>query len=161
MMRFFLVFGALAVPGALAVAACGSSGKGGGDQAGDGGTSSNGPGETAGQFDGGLPNAPARPPLTNVVGHLREDSVGIDFDPVDDAVDYRVYALPNASDIAANADGSLTIKNAIYRCAGLRQTFDLPNNVGNDLNSPDAGQIYENPNHQFSWQAEVPATPTL
>ena len=54
----------------------------------------------------------------------REDSVGIDFDPVDGAVDYRVYPLPEPTPtITVNADGSLTIDDAIYRCAGLRQTL--------------------------------------
>ena len=43
---------------------------------------------------------PPLPALTNVVATEREDSVGIDFDPVDDAVDYRVYPLPADGDIA-------------------------------------------------------------
>jgi hypothetical protein len=97
--------------------------------------------------------------LTNVVAQQREDSVGIDFDPVDNAVDYRVYVLPNDSDVTTNADKSVTIKNAVYRCAGVRQTLDLPNNTGNDLTHPDAGQTYAY--NQYSWQATVPANPTL
>jgi hypothetical protein len=118
---------------------------------------------TVGQIDGGLSNTglPTLPELVNVVATEREDSVGIDFDPIDDAVDYRVYPLPSPGDITVNGDGSLTIKNAIYRCAGLRQTYDLPNNVGNDLDAPDAGQVYENFNPQFSWTVQVAATPTL
>ena len=120
-------------------------------------------GGTVGQIDGGLANTglPTLPELVNVVGTEREDSVGIDFDPVDDAVDYRVYPLPSPGDITVNGDGSLTIKNAVYRCAGLRQTYDLPNNTTNNLTAPDAGQLYENPNEQYSWTAQIPATPTL
>jgi len=64
---------------------------------------------------------PPLPALTNVVATLREDSVGIEFDPVDDAVDYRVYPLPKDGDVTTNTDGSVVIKNAVYRCAGLRQ----------------------------------------
>jgi Repeat of unknown function (DUF5648) len=78
---------------------------------------------------------PQLPGLTNVVGTLREDSIGIDFDPVDGAIDYRVYPLPDDADIQAYSDGSVTVKNAIYRCSGLRQTFDLQNN----LNQNDSG----------------------
>jgi hypothetical protein len=72
---------------------------------------------------------PKLPQLTNVIGTLREDSVGVNFDPVDGAKDYRIYALPDDGDITAYSDGSLTVKNAIYRCAGLRQSSDLKNNI--------------------------------
>jgi hypothetical protein len=102
---------------------------------------------------------PSLPALTNVFGLEREDSVGIDFDPVDGAVDYRVYPLPNDSDVTANADRSVTIKNAVYRCAGIRQTFDMPNNIGNDVQHPDAGQVYAF--GQYAWTAKVPTTPTV
>src|SRR5262245_408097 len=74
---------------------------------------------TVGQVDGGIPGVADLPPLTNVVGTLREDSVGIDFHPVDGAKDYRVYELPAADAVAVNADGSVTIRNALYRCAGM------------------------------------------
>jgi hypothetical protein len=114
------------------------------------------------QLEGGSSDTglPALPELTNVIATEREDSVGIDFDPVDGAIDYRVYPLPSPGDVTVNADGSLTIKNAIYRCAGLRQTFDLPNNTSNSPSSPDAGQVYENGN-QHSWTAQIPSSPTL
>jgi hypothetical protein len=108
-----------------------------------------------GPSESGLPELPE---LTNVVATEREDSVGIDFDPVDNAVDYRVYPLPSAADVTVNADGSLTIKNAIYRCAGLRETFDLPNAT---LPAADAYQDTQNPNQQYSWIAPIPANPTL
>jgi hypothetical protein len=105
---------------------------------------------------------PSLPALTNVVAVSREDSVGIDFDPVEGGADYRVYPLPKDSDVTINADHSLTIAHAIYRCAGLRQTFDLPNGVSNPLGVvPDGGQTYENANQQFSWGAQIPANPTV
>jgi len=100
---------------------------------------------------------PALPPLTNVVATEREDSAGIDFDPFDKAVDYRVYPLPSDADVTAQADGSVTIKNAVYRCAGLRQTDELPNNTTNDVNN--AANTYIN--GQYSWKATVPSAPTL
>jgi hypothetical protein len=112
---------------------------------------------TVGQVDGGVPDSglPPLPPLANVVGVLREDSVGIDFDPVDEAVDYRVYPLPNPGEVTANPDGSLTIRNAVYRCAGVRQTYDLENN----LNAGQAGLFLENA--PWNWKAQVDNNPTL
>jgi Repeat of unknown function (DUF5648) len=111
---------------------------------------------TVGQLDAAPPTTlPPLPQLTNVTGVEREDSVGIDFDPVDTAIDYRVYALPADGDVTTNADGSVTVKNAIYRCAGLRQTFDLENN----LNSGNSALVTLNP--PFNWQSKAEANPTL
>jgi hypothetical protein len=170
MMRWSVIFAAMCIVGVVAVA-CGSHNNaappgGGSNDAGvihgNGSDGSDGV-NNIGQIDGGLAESglPNLPTLTNVTAVEREDSVGIDFDPVDDAVDYRVYPLPSPGDVTVNPDGSLKIKNAIYRCAGLRQTFDLPNNTTNDLNHPDAGQLYENFNPQFSWTAQIPSNPTL
>jgi hypothetical protein len=129
----------------------------------DGGAPGDGsvsPGADTGQVVGQLDGAPDTnlgplPPLVNVTATEREDSVGIDFDPVDKAVDYRVYPLPSPGDVTPNADGSLTIKNAIYRCAGLRETYDLENN----LNASNASLVTFN--SPFNWQAQVGANPTL
>jgi hypothetical protein len=117
-------------------------------------------GPSVGQLDGSLDTAlPPLPALTNVVAIEREDSVGIDFDPVDDAVDYRVYPLPSDGDVTVQSNGSIVVKNTVYRCAGLRQTFDLPNNTSNDINGADGGQVYVN--GIYSWKASIPANPTL
>jgi len=97
---------------------------------------------------------PPLPGLTNVVATQREDSAGVDFDPVEGAVDYRVYPLPADRDVSVAADGSVGVANAIYRCAGLRQTFDLANNV----NVRDHGLVIAG---QSTWHAEVPANPVL
>ncbi|MEO7036968.1 MAG: hypothetical protein ABI548_23665 [Polyangiaceae bacterium] len=96
---------------------------------------------------------PMLPQLTNVLGTLREDSVGIDFDPVDGATDYRVYELPKDQDITAFSDGTLTVANAIYRCAGMRQTFDIRNN----LNTKSAGLTVSDSD---GITAKIGATPT-
>jgi hypothetical protein len=127
----------------------------------DGPTSPGPNGVTVTQLDGGPSETglPALPELTNVFATQREDSVGIDFDPVDNAIDYRVYPLPSPSDLTVNSDGSLTIKNAIYRCAGLRQAFELPNATLPP--STDGGQDTVNQNQQYSWIATVPTNPTL
>jgi hypothetical protein len=115
-------------------------------------TTEAGPG-VVGQLEGGVATKlPTLPQLTNVTATLREDSVGIDFDPLDGAIDYRVYPLPSDGDITVNANGSVTVHNAIYRCAGLRQTFDLSNN----LNGGDPGLTPL----QY-WSSQVTANPTL
>jgi hypothetical protein len=70
-------------------------------------------------LDGGVNTAlPPLPQLTNVVAQLDDDTVSITFDPVDQAADYRVYPLPNDSDISVADGGHVTIQNATYRCAG-------------------------------------------
>jgi hypothetical protein len=113
-------------------------------------------GTPVGQVDGGVSSKlPSLPALTNVVATERDDSVGIEFDPVDGAVDYRVYALPNDQDISVNGDGSVTVRNAVYRCAGLRQTFDLPNNMDKGDSSLVAS------NGQYAWTAQIDSNPSL
>lgn len=108
---------------------------------------------------------PVLPMLTNVVATQRDDSVGIDFDPVDDAVDYRVYPLPDDGDITVNADGSVTVKNAIYRCAGLRQMFDVANNKnagpGTTPQSSDGTGVFTYDGNGYAWKTQVLDNPTL
>lgn len=119
-----------------------------------------------GQIDAAASNGlPPLPPLTNVIATVREDSAGIDFDPFDGAVDYRVYVLPDASDVTVNADGSLAIKNAVYRCAGMRQTYDLPNGVNVPASGCPGykytGPLAFGPNQQCPWPATISSNPTL
>ena len=118
-----------------------------------------------GQLDGAATSLPALPELTNVVATQREDSVGIDFDPVDDAVDYRVYPLPADGSFTQNADGSLTIPNAIYRCAGLRQTYDVANNLDSSgiptPQSDDGSGVFVYDGNGYSWQTQLTQTPTI
>ena len=121
---------------------------------------------TVGQLDGAPQTAlPPLPTLTNVVVTERDDSVGIDFDPVDDAVDYRVYPLPSDGDVSTNADGSVTVKNAIYRCAGIRQTFDVANNTNSDggltPQSSDGTGLFTYDGNGYAWKTQIPASPTL
>ena len=122
-------------------------------------------GTGVGQLDAGPMTAlPALPRLTNVVAIQREDSVGIDFDPVDDAVDYRVYPLPADGDVTVNGDGSVTVKNAIYRCAGIRQTFDVANNktsTGLTPQSSDGTGLFTYDGNGYAWKTKVSDNPTL
>jgi hypothetical protein len=123
-------------------------------------------GTVVGQLDGSPHTVlPALQALINVVVTQRDDSVGIDFDPVDNAVDYRVYPLPNDSDVTVNADGSVTVKNAIYRCAGLRQTFDVANNLNSDggitPQSSDGTGLFTFDGNGYAWKTQIPTKPTL
>jgi hypothetical protein len=87
----------------------------------DGGGPAVGP--SVGQIDGGVATKlPSLPPLTNVVGVLNDDSVSITFDPVDGALDYRVYPLPSDGDISVASDGHVVVHNGTYRCSGDRES---------------------------------------
>jgi hypothetical protein len=78
---------------------------------------------TVGALDSGVKTKLSLlPQLTNVVATLEDDSAEITFDPFDGALDYRVYPLPNDNDISTTSDGHVVIQNAIYRCAGTRET---------------------------------------
>jgi hypothetical protein len=110
----------------LSIAACGSSNHPSGTPTQQG---MNGP---TIPYDGGMPQVgqvggvttklPPVAGMTNVVAALNDDSVNITFDPVDGALDYRVYALPADGDINIQSDGSVVVSNGTYRCAGNRET---------------------------------------
>lgn len=65
---------------------------------------------------------PPLPTLTNVVATQNDDSASVTFDPFPGALDYRIYPLPSNDDITVDADGQVTVRNAIYRCAGDRES---------------------------------------
>ncbi len=76
-----------------------------------------------GALDGGVQTKlPLLPQLTNVVATENDDSVSITFDPVEGALDYRVYPLPADPDIAVASDGHVTVHDGTYRCAGDRES---------------------------------------
>ena len=79
-----------------------------------------------GQVDAVFPKADVLPKLTNVVVGAREDSVTVDFDPVDGATDYRIFVLPEADTVSVDS-GLVVVKDATYRCAGTRQGWDAIN----------------------------------
>lgn len=108
-----------------------------------------------GQVGGVETSLPQLPVLANVAAIVREDSVGIDFHPFEGAADYRVYTLPRDADVTAGADGSVVVKNAYYRCAGMRQTHDLENN----LNSGDP--LLKTLGAPYNWKAQIDADPML
>jgi hypothetical protein len=127
--------GSEASGGASGSGAGGSSGKGGsgtGGSSGKGGSSGSSgsggsgsqvtpiptvPGEPCNSVDSALPEKPC---MVNVAVKVSGNAANISFDPVDGAADYRVYELPADGDVTADGD-NLTVKNALYRCAGTRQ----------------------------------------
>jgi len=140
---------ALFVATALAFQACGGAvsskqSEGGANAAGDkgdaavGATSGNntpgngpnpslgGPVEVVEDVKTALPKLPA---LVNVRGTVDPDSAQIEFDPVDGAVDYRIYELPSDADISVTGD-AVAIKNATYRCAGNKETPEINSDDG-------------------------------
>lgn len=68
-----------------------------------------------------LTSLPPLPRIANVRAVITGDSAEIAFEPVDGARDYRVYELPDDQNVVKDANGAVTIRNAIYRCAGDRQ----------------------------------------
>jgi len=126
--------------GGVGTGATGAAGTGGGasgsagaagstSSTGQAGTSPVGPAnplDTGMTVVGQLPTAPATklpvlPPLTHVFASQGDDSVSITFDPVDGALDYRVYPLPADGDITVAADKGVVVRNGTYRCAGNRE----------------------------------------
>jgi hypothetical protein len=80
-------------------------------------------GGVVGAIDGGVvTKLPPLPSLTNVVATENDDSASITFDPVEGALDYRVYPLPADGDISVASDGHVTVHNGTYRCSGDRES---------------------------------------
>ena len=79
---------------------------------------------------------PAVAVLNNVQAVINGSGATITFDPVDGAVDYRVYELPSNSNIQLASDGSVVIPNAVYRCAG---TYQVPAPRLEDATTQDNG----------------------
>jgi hypothetical protein len=61
---------------------------------------------------------PELPRIDNVVARVRGDTLLVDFSAVEGALDYRIYPLPDAKNVLVGADGSLVVRDAIYRCGG-------------------------------------------
>src|SRR5882724_4470636 len=78
--------------------------------------------ETVGQLTAApSTKLPELPILTNVVALQGGDGASISFDPVDGALDYRVYPLPDDGDLTVAGDNSIVVHNGTYRCAGNRE----------------------------------------
>jgi hypothetical protein len=110
---------------------------------------------TVGPSDAVFPKAPKLPTLTNLTGILREDSVAMDFDPVEGAKDYRIFPLPKDGDVSVDSGGLVVVQGATYRCAGARQGWDETNNLNKD------DTTLAVPQGQYSFKTEIPANPTL
>ncbi len=78
-------------------------------------------GDATGQTDAPTTALPELPTLQAVQARVVENSVQVTFQPVEGAVDYRIYALPADAAITVEDDGALTIQGATYRCAGNRE----------------------------------------
>lgn len=80
-----------------------------------------------GPLEGGaipvMSSLPALPGLENVRACVNGDAINVTFDPLDGAADYRIYPLPADGQIATNPDGTVTVQDAIYRCAGHREAL--------------------------------------
>ena len=102
--------------------------------------------------------APRYPSAQNVLARARR-AVGIDFDSaVEQRVDYA-SSLPDPSNVARRrrrvGHGSRTQKSTAAR--GCVETLIPEGDVGDGLNTPDAGRENPNPDHQYSSDGRGPA----
>jgi hypothetical protein len=91
---------------------------------------------------------PELPRIDNVRVTTRGDTAIVEFEPVDGALDYRIYKLPDPANVLVGADGELVVKDAIYRCGGDRpirlRKDDAANNYDGTLTArADTLQNYE------------------
>ena len=92
----------------------GGSGRGGSATGGSGGTRPGGVPHVDGEPDDSVDtDLPPVPRMVNVKAQVIGDNVSITFDPIDGAVDYRVYELPADSDISSDGDGFVTIDRVV------------------------------------------------
>jgi len=88
---------------------------------------SSGSGSSGTGGGGGAPpvvtKLPPLPELENLHVRMNGDAANVTFNPVDAAADYRIYPLPADNDITLNPDGTIVVKDAIYRCAGAREAL--------------------------------------
>lgn len=63
---------------------------------------------------------PPLPAIENVRPTVRGDTAVIEFEPVEGALDYRIYRYPAPGEVSVGADGEISVRDAIYRCAGTR-----------------------------------------
>jgi len=140
--RAWAVLAAIAASAASFPAACASTSGAGSGGASEGGADVGTGAADGADGDGGgivgqadaLPDSklPPLPALANVVAVEDDDSVSITFDPFAGALDYRVYPLPADGDVNIAADGLVTVHDAVYRCAGNRESpFPNVEDAGN------------------------------
>ena len=55
---------------------------------------------------------PELPPIQNVRVRTTGDNVVIEFEPVDDARDYRIYVSPDMANVTVGGDGAVTVRDA-------------------------------------------------
>jgi hypothetical protein len=65
----------------------------------------------------GLPDLPR---IDNVRVIQHGDTSIVEFEPIDGALDYRVYPMPKPEDVMVGQNGEVAVKNAVYRCGGDR-----------------------------------------
>jgi hypothetical protein len=69
---------------------------------------------------GGVEGLPELPRIESVRVNMIGSTAVIEFEPIDDALDYRVYPMPAPEDVLVGEDGEVVVRDAIYRCAGDR-----------------------------------------
>jgi hypothetical protein len=84
---------------------------------------------------------PTLPRIENLRLAVRGDTAVVDFEPVVGARDYRVYPMPDPASVLVGANGELTVRNAIYRCAGDRPMVRREDAMSGGFGASLAGNI--------------------
>lgn len=101
----------------------------------------------------GLPELPL---IRNVRTRVDGDSVSVTFQPVDDARDYRIYALPSKDRIHIDSTGVVAITDATYRCSGDREAPSPMIDDGPDIQSNAVRTIVDAARHRvFDYQRRI------
>jgi len=85
---------------------------------------------------------PPLPRIDNLKVTIHGDTAIVDFEPVAGARDYRVYTLPADEDVLIGEQGEVTIRDAIYRCAGGRPRADREYDDIRRFGSSLAGDVF-------------------
>jgi hypothetical protein len=137
----------------------GSSNTGGGGAGAAGGTGGQGGGFSSATCSETTTALPALPELPGVLASVRGNGAKLRIEPLAQAKDYRVYALPADADI--DSTQGLSVHDATYRCAGEREASRTNEENGGastrasgdvaGYNRPDAEKIL---GHVFTSAAE-------
>jgi copper chaperone CopZ len=90
---------------------------------------------------------PELPGISNIKVDVRGDTVVIEFEPVAGAKDYRIYPEPSAEAWLIGDDGSVGVKDGIYRCAGDGVFQDRQADVANGFDCSITG--CDNARHDY------------
>jgi hypothetical protein len=86
---------------------------------------------------------PGLPEVQNVRVSMHGDTAIVEFEPVEGALDYRVYPLPAEGAWHVDEQGALVVPDAIYRCAGDRPFIRREDDPAQGVDRSLAGNYFD------------------